>query len=86
MTRELPMFMAFEPDYAALTASGVPILVGVGAKSRPYYPARAAEALAERLSVRVVEFPDAHAGYTEKPAEFAVALRKVLTELRAPAR
>lgn len=86
MTREVQPFLAFEPDYAALTAGGVPIVIGVGATSRPYYPARAGEAVAAKLGVPVVEFPGPHAGYTEKPAEFAVTLRTVLTELRAPAR
>lgn len=49
MTREVKPFLAFEPDYAALEACGVPILLGVGATSRPYYPARAAEAVAAVL-------------------------------------
>jgi acetyltransferase/esterase len=86
MTREVQPFITFEPDYAALTASGIPIVIGVGAASRPYYPARAGEAVAAKLDVPVIEFPGPHAGYTEKPAEFAVTLRTVLTELRAPAR
>lgn len=81
MTREVQPFVAFEPDYAALKSSGIPIVIGVGAMSRPYYPARAGEAVAARLGVPVVEFPGPHAGYTDKPAEFAVVLRKVLGEL-----
>jgi len=86
MTREVDPFLAFEPDFAALRASEVPIVVGVGAESRPYYPARGGEAVAERLGVPVVEFPGAHAGYTDRPAEFATTLRKVLAELKEPAR
>lgn len=84
MTREIEPFLAFEPDFAALR--GIPIVTGVGAASRPYYPARGAEAVAARLGVRVVEFPGPHAGYTEKPAEFAATLRTALAELREPAR
>ena len=86
MTREIEPFLAFEPDFAALTTSGIPIVTGVGAASRPYYPARGAQAVAARLGVPVVEFPGPHAGYTEKPAEFAATLRTVLAELREPAR
>ncbi|HYQ67842.1 alpha/beta hydrolase [Actinophytocola sp.] len=86
MSREVGPFLTFEPDFAALKASGVPIVVGVGVESRPYYPARGGEAVAERLGVPVVEFPGLHAGYAEKPAEFAVTLREVLAGLREPAR
>jgi pimeloyl-ACP methyl ester carboxylesterase len=85
MAREFGPFLEFEPDFAALRASGVPIVLGVGAESRPYYPARGGELVAERLGVPVVEFPGPHAGYVEKPAEFAVTLREVLAELREPA-
>jgi pimeloyl-ACP methyl ester carboxylesterase len=85
MSREVGPFLEFEPDFAALKASGVPIVVGVGAESRPYYPARGGEVVAARLGVPVVEFPGPHAGYAEKPAEFAVTLRKVLADMKEPA-
>jgi pimeloyl-ACP methyl ester carboxylesterase len=78
-------FLAFEPNFAALRESGFPIVIGVGAESRPYYPARGGEAVARRLSAPVVEFPGAHAGYTDKPAEFAATLRETLAELTASA-
>lgn len=84
VTRELAPFMAFDPDYEALRAVEFPIVIGVGADSRRYYPARAAEEVARRLNAPVVEFPGPHAGYTEKPAEFAVALRETLAGLREP--
>ncbi|MFL6121282.1 alpha/beta fold hydrolase [Actinophytocola sp.] len=84
MTKEVDSFLSFEPDFAAIRASAVPVLIGVGAGSRPYYPARGGEAVAELLGAPVVEFPGHHAGYTEKPAEFAPRLREVLAELRAP--
>jgi pimeloyl-ACP methyl ester carboxylesterase len=86
MARELDPFLAFEPDFAALKESGVPIVIGVSDVSRAYYPARGGEAVAARLGVEVVEFPGPHAGYTEKPAEFAVTLRETLAGLRQPAR
>lgn len=85
VSSELEPFLAFEPDYAALKAAGVPIVVGVGARSRQYYPGRSAAEVAARLGVPLVEFPGAHAGYTEKAPEFAVALRETLASLREPA-
>jgi pimeloyl-ACP methyl ester carboxylesterase len=84
--RELAPFLAFEPDYAALKAAEFPIVIGVGAESRQYYPGRAAAEVAKRLGAPLVEFPGAHAGYTEKPTEFAATLRTTLADLRAPAR
>jgi len=86
MVREMEPFLSFEPDFAALAASGIPIVAGVSAKSRAYYPAQGGEAVAARLDVPVVEFPGGHAGYTEVPAEFAATLRTVLTDLHEPAR
>jgi pimeloyl-ACP methyl ester carboxylesterase len=86
MTREMEPFTSFVPDFEALRDSGIPIVIGVSGVSRPYYPARAGEAVAERLGLEVVEFPGPHAGYTEKPAEFAVTLRETLAGLRQPAR
>jgi hypothetical protein len=68
-----------------LKAVEFPIVIGVGAESRQYYPGRAAAEVAKRLGVPLVEFPGLHAGYTERPAEFAVALRETLAGLREPA-
>lgn len=85
MRREFEPFLSFEPDYVALKAAEFPIRIGVGAASREYYPARAAAEVAKRLGAPVVEFPGGHAGYTEKPAEFAVTLRETLAGLREPA-
>jgi pimeloyl-ACP methyl ester carboxylesterase len=82
MTNEVAPFIAFEPDLAALAASGVPIVVGGGADGRAYYPYLGGAAVAERLGVPLAEFPGGHVGYTEDPAAFAVILRKTLTELR----
>jgi len=85
VTRELAPFLAFEPDYDALKAAKFPIVIGVGADSGQYYPGRAAAEVAKRLGAPLVEFPGPHAGYTEKPAEFAVTLRETLAGLTEPA-
>jgi pimeloyl-ACP methyl ester carboxylesterase len=84
--RELAPFLAFEPDYEALKAAEFPIVIGVGAESRQYYAGRAAAEVAKRLDAPLVDFPGLHAGYAEKPTEFAAALRDTLADLRAPAR
>lgn len=81
MTREVQPFLAYEPDYTALRASGIPTVIGVSTTSRAYYPALAGEAVAGRLGVPVVEFPGGHSGYTEEPESFAVTLRATLDEL-----
>jgi pimeloyl-ACP methyl ester carboxylesterase len=85
MTREVQPFLVFEPDREALTDSGVPAVIGVGAQSRRYYPGRAAEAVAAWLGVPLVEFPGGHAGYTGHPEAFAATLRTTLAELPAAA-
>lgn len=78
MRREMEPFLAFEPDLDALAAGGVPIVLGGGAESRPYYTCRPGEIIAERLGVPFVEFPGAHAGYSDVPKEFAPVLRATL--------
>jgi pimeloyl-ACP methyl ester carboxylesterase len=83
MVNEFDPFLSFVPDFDTLRDSGIPIVIGVSGVSRPYYPARAGEAVAARLGLEVVEFPGPHAGYTEKPAEFAVVLRETLAGLPA---
>jgi pimeloyl-ACP methyl ester carboxylesterase len=86
MVREMRPFLSFEPDFAALAASGIPILIGVSAKSRQYYPAQGGEAVAARLDVPVIEFPGGHAGYVDHAAEFAATLRTVLADRCQPTR
>ncbi len=86
ISRELAPFLAFEPDSDALTASGVPIVVGVGADSRQYFPGRSAAEVATRLGVPLVDFPGGHVGYQAKSPEFALTLRETLASLREPAR
>ncbi len=84
MTREAASFLAFEPDLAALSGGGTPVVLGAGARSRPYYPCRAGEAVAERLGVEVVEFPGGHSGYMDHPGPFAAVLCDTLDRMRRP--
>ncbi len=82
MTCEVTPFLAFEPDLAALSGGGIPIVIGRGEQSRAYYPGRAGAAVAERLGVPLVEFPGGHAGYVQEPGPFAVTLRRTIAGLR----
>lgn len=66
----------YVPDVAALRAGRV--VVGIGVESGKLLTYRTSAALAERLGTTPVEFPGDHGGFTEQPAEFAEALRKVL--------
>jgi acetyltransferase/esterase len=86
MTREVQPFLAFEPDFTALAGSGIPIVLAGGERSRPFYPCRPGEIIAERLGAPFVEFPGGHAGYMEHPEQFAATMRKTLDLIRRPSR
>ena len=79
----------YHPDAEALRASGVRVVVAVGAASGPSVPRRGAEALAALLGVEPVDFPGDHGGFAANewspgndPAAFAAKLRDVLDEGR----
>jgi pimeloyl-ACP methyl ester carboxylesterase len=72
---ELRQYTGIVPDLALLDAR---VVVAVGDASGEQFPARAGRGLATRLGATAVEFPGGHDGYVERPAEFAVRLRKVL--------
>jgi pimeloyl-ACP methyl ester carboxylesterase len=82
MTREMAAIVDFTPDYAALTAGGARIVVGVGHDSRHHYYSRTSPVIAERLAAPCVEFPGGHTPYVDQAPEFAVALRAALADLR----
>jgi pimeloyl-ACP methyl ester carboxylesterase len=79
LTREMPNIVRFVPDIATLRTNGANVVLAGGVDSRDAYPYKATIAVAELLSVPVVEFPGDHAGYLGKPVEFAAKLRDVLT-------
>jgi pimeloyl-ACP methyl ester carboxylesterase len=84
MTREVEPFLSFEPNFAALAASGVPIVIGGGEQSRAFYPCRPGKIIAERLGAPFVEFPGGHTGYMEHPQAFAATIRGTLDRLLRP--
>jgi pimeloyl-ACP methyl ester carboxylesterase len=75
----------YEPDYEALRAAPVRLVIAEGEESNGVMAARGAEGVAERLGMNVVQFPSDHGGFlggeygqTGKPTEFAAKLREVL--------
>lgn len=75
----------YRHDFDALRAASTRIVLGVGAESGNYLAGRAGTAVAGRLGVAPVVFPDGHGGFlggeygqTGKPDEFAATLRTVL--------
>jgi pimeloyl-ACP methyl ester carboxylesterase len=75
----------YDPDGAALRASGVRIVAAVGATSGGTMPHRGGEALAALLGGEALELPGDHGGFgtsewspDNDPAAFAARLREVL--------
>jgi pimeloyl-ACP methyl ester carboxylesterase len=75
----------YRPSYDGLRAAPTRLVMALGEESVGTFPARAAEALAERLGLEATIFPSHHGGFVGgdtpfagKPAEFADKLRDVL--------
>lgn len=76
----IPVVGNYEPDVAALRASGVPIVIGVGeASTEDQVPARSARALAVELGTEPVLFPGDHGGSASDAEGFAARLIEVLS-------
>ncbi|MER6990711.1 alpha/beta hydrolase [Saccharopolyspora hirsuta] len=73
-------FTTSEVDLAALGAAGPRLVPVAGIDSRGQLPYRAAAALATKLGLPLAELPGGHLGPTERPAQFAAALRALLEE------
>jgi hypothetical protein len=69
---------SYVPDIAALRASPVRVVAGVGASSVGQLAHRCGVALAERLGSDPVSFPGDHSGFMSLPEAFAQALGTVL--------
>jgi hypothetical protein len=75
----------YQHDFGAIRAASTRVVIGVGAESGQNLPGRAAVAVAERLGITPVTFPDGHGGFlggeygsTGEPDAFAATLHKVL--------
>lgn len=78
-THQIRGAAGYLPDIQALSRSGCPIVIGVGAASRGQAPHQAAIEVADRLGLEVVEFPGDHQGFTVRPDEFAATVVRVLS-------
>lgn len=77
--REITEFFDYLPDLRALRKSGVDIVPTAGVGSRGRYHYQPAKVLALELGLPFVESPGAHLAPQRNPAEFAVALRELLS-------
>ncbi|MFI5617878.1 alpha/beta fold hydrolase [Streptomyces sp. NPDC051567] len=75
----------YRPDFAALRAAPVRIVVAAGKESEGEFPARAAAAIAAALHTAPAVFPSHHGGFLGgefgqhgEPAAFAQTLREIL--------
>lgn len=78
LTNDFPAVRRHRLDIAALKAAPTRIVPAGGVASRRYFPYHCAEALADRIGARIVEFPGDHIGYANHPRAFAARLREVL--------
>lgn len=76
---------AWTPDFEALAASGVRLVVAAGKESARQVTGRSAEAVAHRLGLPLTMFPSHHGGFLGpelgwpgQPEAFAARLREVL--------
>ncbi|GAA0794673.1 alpha/beta fold hydrolase [Spirilliplanes yamanashiensis] len=68
----------WRPDVAALRASPVRVLVGLGEESGGELCERTSATLAARLGTAPTLFPGGHIGFADRPEAFAARLREVL--------
>jgi len=82
MEHELRQYPRYRPDIEALRpVSGKLVLAG-GEESRDTFPYRPNLTLAERLGLKVVDFPGDHTGYVIEPVGFATRLAEILSATR----
>jgi hypothetical protein len=86
LRHEVMPMITFQPDYAAVSRSGVPIALaaGDGSLADGYGYARAAPILADVLACPMVIFPGHHTSYTYRADDFAAALTSTLRNLSSP--
>jgi len=78
MEHELRQYPRYLPDVPALRAAAGKLVLAGGEDSRDTFPYRPNLTLAQRLGLKVVDFPGDHIGYTVEPAAFAARLAEVL--------
>jgi pimeloyl-ACP methyl ester carboxylesterase len=78
MRFEVPLFIRYLPDVAALRRTGVRWAFGVGQVSGGRYYSRPARQLSAELGVPCLEFPGGHLGYQQHAEEFARRLEEFI--------
>lgn len=78
---EVPGLREYSPDIGRLKASPVTVVPAGGIDSQGCLPYRYAEALADHLKTKVVDFPGNHVGCVLYPEEFAERLDMVLEDV-----
>ena len=78
MRSEMPEFLQYQPDLAALRQTDVRWAFGVGVASEGRYYSRPARQLSAELGVPCLEFPGGHLGYQRHAAEFARRLEEFI--------
>ena len=78
MRSEMPEFVRYRPDLAALRQTDVRWAFGVGVASEGRYYSRPARQLSAELGVPCLEFPGGHLGYQRHAAEFARRLEEFI--------
>lgn len=68
----------FTPDFAALRAACIPIIVGIGEESTDQLCDRTSRALAAALDLTPTLFPGDHTGFLPDATAFAARLRELL--------
>ncbi|MEU7144198.1 alpha/beta hydrolase [Nocardia sp. NPDC046473] len=69
----------WQPDLAALRATPVRVVAGIGAASTNQFCDHTTRALAAELGIEPTLFPGGHTGFVEDPAAFVTRLRAVLS-------
>jgi pimeloyl-ACP methyl ester carboxylesterase len=82
MEHELRQYPRYLPDFEALRAMSGKLVLAGGEASRDTFPYRPNLNLAERLALKVVDFPGDHTGYVIEPVGFATRLAEILSATR----
>ena len=77
--RDVPAIGAYHLRLPRLAAVSGRLTVAASQAGRDYYPYQCALRLAEHLGTPLAELPGNHAGMIQQPAQFATALKTVLT-------
>ncbi|MFO6497434.1 MULTISPECIES: alpha/beta fold hydrolase [Bacillus] len=79
---EVPALREYKPDTSRLKASSAVVVPAGGIESKGFLPYRYAEALADKLGTKVVDFPGNHVGASVYPKAFAEKLVEIFSYIK----